>query len=270
MAVSEGHRLAYLQEMGIQSYFPRRPLPGARPSAAYASLGSARSAQTPWNDETAGTAGQALQVLAAVDAVTEPAPVRSEPVVPPAISVAEPVHVKDKLAAAVVQEQAAAQEAVKFAFAYIPVNESLAVISELPWARSASLAPSCRKLLADILRALELPGQEQHLNPMIFTWPLFEDVQMQSDSARHTLEGFLARRLKLQPVRYLFIFAEQAAPYLFPMNALPVRDSFFRHPRFDVEVCVTHSLNAMDAVRELKRPVWDLLKPLQGRLSGGA
>ena len=274
MAVPEGHRLAYLQEMGIQAYFPRRPLPGARPSARYADLPSALAAQTSQADEPTGTAEQVLQVLAAVETAPEPAPVRPESVAPPVVRVAEPVQApvreEAKVESAAGHEAASAQETVKFAFAYIPVNEHLAVISELPWTRSASLSPSCRKLLADILRALGLPVQEPHLNPMIFTWPLFEDVQMQGDSARHTLEGFLARRLKLQPVRYLFIFAEQAAPYLFPVDAEPVRETFFRHPRFEVEVCVTHSLNAMDAVRELKRPVWDLLKPLQGRLNGGA
>lgn len=278
MALSENYRLAYLQEMGIVSYFPRRALPGARPSPSYASLRGA-VINTPASavaDEVT-LAEQTLRALNA-GAVQAEAPASDTPVQVPHVSeivvpAQESAPVQVQTPAAVVEEASApapAQEVLNFAFAFIPVNDQLAVISELPWARSASLSPSCRNLLAGILRALELPVQEQHLNPMIFTWPLFEDVQMHHDSARHTLEGFLARRLKLQPVRYLFIFAEQAAPYLFPVDTELTQGSFFRHPRFEVDVCVTHSLNAMDAVRELKRPVWELLKPLQGRLNGGA
>lgn len=35
MTVPQAQRLAYLQEMGIQAYFPRRALPGAKPSLQY-------------------------------------------------------------------------------------------------------------------------------------------------------------------------------------------------------------------------------------------
>ncbi|MCB1648790.1 MAG: hypothetical protein H7A07_02885 [Pseudomonadales bacterium] len=277
MALCENDRLAYLQEMGIVSYFPRRALPGARPSLRYAGLPAPLlSAPSQAVTEEAELAEQTLRALSTAGVKSE-APAPDAPVQALQASgavAAAPESTPLKAATPAAKEAPAPapaeEEALKFAFAFIPVNDQLAVISELPWARSASLSPSCKSLLAGILRALELPVQEQHLNPMIFTWPLFEDVQMHHDSARHTLEGFLARRLKLQPVRYLFIFAEQAAPYLFPLDTDLAQGGFFRHPRFEVDVCVTHSLNAMDAVRELKRPVWELLKPLQGRLNGGA
>jgi len=57
--------------------------------------------------------------------------------------------------------------------------------------------------------------------PMVFTWALSDAGAMpvDSESARHTLEGFWSRRLKLRPVRYLLALAEKSAGFLFPAQA---------------------------------------------------
>jgi len=107
------------------------------------------------------------------------------------------------------------------AFAYIPVNDQLAVINELPLARAVTWSAGCRQLLADILKAISAPREPADFSPMVFTWPLSDagDMPVDSERARLMLEGFLSRRLKLRPVRYLLVLAEQSAGFIFPAQA---------------------------------------------------
>lgn len=163
-------------------------------------------------------------------------------------------------------------EEVRFVFAYFPINEQFAVINELPWSKTASVSPSCRKLLADILKALGVDVPERNLNPMVFTWPIFEGApaDLNSENARQTLEGFVSKRLRLLPVKTLLVLAEQSAQLLFPRDFLTEKGPQLKHPRHEVDVVLTHSLNAMEAVPDLKRAVWKTLQPLRGQLSGSS
>ncbi|MDO9317791.1 MAG: hypothetical protein Q7V56_06295 [Gammaproteobacteria bacterium] len=232
MAMNELQRQAYLRELGIQSYFPRRALPGAKaPRLFGASALGVENAPSP--------------VGAGLPAIAAPAPNAAAAPITVSVSAAPP----------------------RFAFAYFPVSEELAVINELPWAKSASVSPACRQLLAGMLRALGMPSDERALTSMVFTWPLLEgpDIEQGEESARQTLAGFLARRLKLRPVRYLLVLAEQSTGYLFPADFdwQQGRGGLQRHPLFDMNLVVTRSLNAMDAVPDLKREVWQAMQPLR-------
>ena len=249
MRLDQHQRDAILQEMGIQTYVPRQALPGARPSLPVVTRHAAPRTVRP---------SAPVAALASSFATTNPAAVaspsavlqKSPPIALPQIAASppRPAAQVQPTAVAPVAVPAAPVDAARFAFAYIPVNEHLAVINELPWARSASLSPSCRQLLADMLKALGVPCEATQLSPMVFTWPLSEagDMPADSESARHMLEGFLTKRLKLRPVRYFMVLAEQAAEFLFPAQSdwRLSRDALFRHPRLPVELVVTHSLNA--------------------------
>ena len=146
------------------------------------------------------------------------------------------------------------------------------MINELPWSKTASVSPSCRKLLADILKALGVEVPERNLNPMVFTWPIFEGApaDLNSENARQTLEGFVSKRLRLLPVKMLLVLAEQSAQILFPRDFLAEKGPRVKHPRHEVDVILTHSLNAMEAVPDLKKAVWKTLQPLRGQLSGSS
>lgn len=273
MRLDEHQRDTILREMGIQTYVPRQPLPGARasvPALARATPLTTRERAMP----------VAVPVAAAASGEIAPAPVKT-PAQPAASGIAAALapaaparraaSAGQTPAPAPAVQSADAAEAARFAFAYIPVNEQLAVINELPWARAASLSPSCRQLLADMLKALGVACEPGGLSPMVFTWPLSDagDMPVDAENARHMLEGFLSRRLKLRPVRYLMVLAEQSAGYLFPAQTpwQANAESLMQHPRFPVELVVTHSLNAMEAVRELKRPAWQALQPLKQALA---
>ncbi len=284
MAMNELQRQAYLRELGIQTYFPRRALPGAKPSRLFgASVLSAGMTAADPSPQTGREQGARLLadigVLSApvtsapkaIPAAVPEATVRAAPEVraePAGKVCTAPAPVPTSAAPVTVSVSAAPP---RFAFAYFPVSEELAVISELPWAKSAAVSPTCRQLLAGMLRALGIPADERALTSMVFTWPLMEgpDIEQGEESARQTLAGFLARRLKLRPVRYLLVLAEQSTGYLFPADFdwQQGRGGLLQHPHFDMQVVVTRSLNAMDAVPDLKREVWQAMQPLRQALA---
>lgn len=276
MVASESQRMAYLKVMGVQAYFPRRPLPGARPVHHYAEafLSDTPSAQGAPSPAPAN-AQDVLNMLVATPPIERTAPV--QPPAQPASQarVESPTAVPS--AADVVTEASASSPQpaleggeVRFVFAYFPINEHFAVINELPWSKTAGVSPSCRKLLADILKALGVEVPERNLNPMVFTWPIFEGApaDLDSENARQTLEGFVSKRLRLLPVKTLLVLAEQSAQLLFPREFLGAQGPRIKHPRHEVDVVLTHSLNAMEAVPDLKREVWKTLQPLRGQLTG--
>lgn len=285
MTGREGQRQAYLRELGIQPYFPRRALPGAKPSPRYVTGNLARleregltvesnvqrlsaligrpppSSEVSRDSTIPNSVVATLDARAAVAMPSEPRPVTLAAAPTPVAPLPVPQ------APSPAPEQIA-DEDTRFAFAYFPVSEELAVINELPWAKSAAVSPTCRQLLAAILKALAVPCDEKSLTSMVFTWPLAEgpDIDRSAQSARHTLDGFLARRFKLRPVRYLLVLAEQSAEFLFPAQFDWQQEGMKRHPRHEVEVIVTRSLNAMDAVPDIKRSVWQALQPLRAAL----
>ena len=286
MTGREGLRQGYLRELGIQSYFPRRALPGAKPSPSYVTgrltvpqpEGGLVTANVQRLAELIGTSpvvGSAE--MRPVSARLEPAAVVTPsvpqaPVAPvPAASVIAPAS-GASIPVPAPSPARDVEDDTRFAFAYFPINEELAVINELPWAKSAAVSPACRQLLAAILKALSVPCDEKSLTSMVFTWPLAEgpDFDRSAQSARHTLDGFLARRFKLRPVRYLLILAEQSAEFLFPAQFDWRQDGMKRHPHHAVDVIVTRSLNAMDAVPDIKRSVWQALQPLRAALAQSA
>lgn len=261
MRLAPGQRHVILQEMGIQTYVPRIVVPGARPSLIRQSGRPGTPAERPMMAATERLLPSGVEpsdltpaTVRLASPLAAPPPERVPSVTPlasPAPTVAEVVH---------------------FAFAYVPVNEHLAVICELPWARSAVLTPSCRQLLADMLKAIGAPCDADRLAPMVFSWPLADAGEMPQDAqtARHMLEGFVSRRLKLRAVPHLLILAEQSAAFLFPAASQPQTGRLQTHPNFPVQVLVTHSLHAMEAVRELKRSAWQALQPLKQALVDAA
>lgn len=265
MTGREGQRQAYLRELGIQSYFPRRALPGAKPSPRYVTGNLARPEQ-----EGLAVESNVQRLSALIGSPPLSSEVSRDSTIPSPV-----VATPDARAAVVVTSptprpipEQIASEATRFAFAYFPISEQLAVINELPWAKSAAVSPACRQLLAAILKALSVPCDEKSLTSMVFTWPLTEgpDFDGSAQSARHTLDGFLARRFKLRPVRYLLVLAEQSAEFLFPAQFEWRQEGMKLHPHHEVEVIVTRSLNAMDAVPDIKRSVWQALQPLRAAL----
>ena len=289
MLASESQRMAYLKVMGIQAYFPRRPLSGARPVDHYADDFLSPSLPSDSAPSVAPASAQELLSMLAVKPANERA-THNQPALPQPPAELAPQQTVDLPPVQQIptptppetaqppapelspndSEPSQDDEEIRFVFAYFPINEHFAVINELPWSKAASVSPSCRKLLADILKALGVDVPERNLNPMVFTWPLFEGAptDLNSENARQTLEGFVSKRLRLLPVKMLLVLAEQSAQLLFPRDFLASQGATIKHPRHELDVVLTHSLNAMEAVPDLKRAVWNTLQPLRGKLNG--
>ena len=263
MRLEDHRRDTLLREMGIQTYVPCRALLGARASAPATMPIRSAAAETSTTREEA-----VLQLLP--PSLQSPASVATTEVpqaAPTQLPVADPAAAPNLSSAA-----------ARFALAYIPVNDQLAVINELPRASAATLSAGCRQLLADMLKAIGAPCEPADFSPIVITWPLSDPGAMpvDSESARHTLEGFLSRRFKLRPVRYLLELAEQSAGFLFPAQASwqDHADGLMQYSRLPVELFITHSINDMETERELKRSVWQTWQPLkkaldQARQAGG-
>ena len=301
MALSDTQKGMYLQAMGIQAYYPRRPLPGAKPSNAYASAGLSTEAPVR-KEEGVSAAAAAQKVLQILNPASSAQPARSaasaaspsnralskrvqavaeslkqaeHKAAPSATHSPEPADLASSASAGAQSNRAP----LRFVLAYIPVSEHLAVITELPWSKSAALSAASATLLSGILNALGISVEAQHLHPMVFTWPLFEDAGLEFDEegARQTLEGFVAKRIRLRPVKNLLLMAEDAAPLLFPEGYLEGKGAVLQHPRLALRVILTHSLSVMEPaqdpalalqVKERKGLTWKILQPLQGSLNG--
>jgi len=291
----ESRRRAYLRALGIPLFHPRQQLPGALPSALLASVPAALATTAtavpvkpagvpiapPVSAKTAGQRPSAQAALAQLQAAAAPVNpanrATSSIAVRPSIAVTPDAAATDRVAerdairpTAAVESIDTQVESAAFAFAFVPVNEQVAVINELPRAGAPALTAASRQLLAGILKALTLPCEERNLSSLSFVWPSpdLPPTEQGPAPARELLKGFLARRFSIRPVRYLLVLAEQGAPYLFPAGFTIKEGNLFRHPDFDVQVLVTRSLGAMEVVPTLKREVWTAVQPLLGALQG--
>jgi len=308
VALLESQRLAYLQELGIQPYFPRRALPGAKPSNGYStdSLGAEKariSAQreTANNQESRLSAlrrATSLQVSAGASAASLPesgtaqagleharalllneqrvavetkstAKAETAESAAPSVSVTPPSRETPERNTQEVAPEVVNETAVNFVFAYFAVNEDVAVVNELPWAGNAQVRGEHKALLAKILSAISIDCSPETLAPVVFRWPI-EGMpdDLEGQSARHMLEGFMARRLKIKPARFLLVLTEQSSQYMFPANFSQAAsaEGFVAHPRLPCQVLVTRSLDAMMASRQVKSVVWNALQPLKQML----
>lgn len=301
MTVPDAQKLAYLQEMGIQAYFPRRALPGARQSLRYsvqsiaqaeiaaeqASRAAIAQAVTPSmtpkslqesstqtslapSVETQRADGPSSAGLAQAKALLSKA---SNPVVQnisrPEASAPKQEGVVSPTSAPAELPTAEPSESVNFVFAYFAVNEDIAVINELPWAGSGQVSFDHKELLAKILNAIGVPCIAQSLEPIVFRWPI-DGMPENAQSARNMLEGFIARRLKINPARRVLILAEQSARYLFPADYEIDPSTKVSHPRISSEIVLTRSLDAMTASRQVKGVVWEALQPLKASIENAA
>ncbi len=297
----EALRQVYLREMGIQVWYPRFKLPHTDIVREYdwvASSNTPQAANTPH-------AAKAPQIAAVKPphATAEPTPQTA--IAPQAPDLAdsaaytmESVHVKPMVqsrdpelddlspqAPRPVAEQPASEadseDALQFAFAWLAVSDSLAVICEIPYHTRGRLQTPVRSLLARILDALSVPVRPGSTPVIHFHWPLY-DAQPQPthsnlpenellnqglESARQTLHAFMARQFTERPAPYLLIFSEQWPQYLFPADFAPAdTQGIFMHPQFATQVLLTRGLHVMLADDSVKKPVWQQLQLLKAQI----
>jgi len=251
--MDELKRQAYLSAMGIQLYYPRSALAGAKASPA-SHLAPSITVSTP----------PAALTVDAKETVVKSAPGSNEE------TLLEPENEPEKEREQEAEPGGEPQAGLKFELCYYKINAELAVIDEIPHHSGEKSHSHSLALLRAILLALGVDSKDCQFKPETFSWPLAAALEMKSEpalEARKALLGFIKKRQEIDQFRNLLIFAGQIDEILMPAEGGEgARDYQFANCNY--HVTITSSLRSMLAYPMLKRDTWHHLQPLRQRLAG--
>ena len=300
--MNELQRQAYLKVMGIQTYFPKAVLVGAKPSPHYefppaameqpdrtaekqlragisirqqlaetnpAARGTGeKAAQHPGE---AGSRGGRQPATTGSGQAGETPQVKKLAANASARSSQEPAQ-EEKLKSTATSEESSNGGDVnelRFKLRYFRISEQLAVIDEVPHQKSERLDKADLALFRAILAALKLDTSTLEFRSETFAWPLAENLIMKNDpaeEAKRALSGFVQMRQETDGFSNLLVFAAQTDSLLVKQeNGSDIRD--FEATNSNYFITVTSSLHSMLAYPALKRDVWEQLQPLRRRLA---
>jgi len=290
--MQERLRHQYLEALGIPSWLPRAPLPGARPSADW--VWGFRHGEVPVEDDgffddasydrtpedataavapvapgaaTGGTGRAAL--LDSLGAETEGRRPAAHPVQPAAIAPA---------AAAPAAEEATAvgeplpplvpQEIPEFKLAFLRLGDAL-LIDSLPPQSRGGLTPAHQRLSTALARALGVMAEQPPLAQML-PWPAFTSRSLDQgwEQAEAAVQRKLERLLEGNRPRFLLLLGGAATQLVLRTreSAESLRGEVC-HPRPELPALATASLSEMLQVPGCKREVWRDLQPLIRQLA---
>lgn len=302
--MNEQLRQAYLRTMGIDVFYPRAPVPGARPSPdydlsmpAFLLRGAAvagevdkagrktvqQSGEKPGDQVVkSGTGpgiGEAPQQASRTRSAREALGLQDK------ASRKQPAAAAESLAGA---RQATATEQLtdsanveagtettpRFRLQYRRINKQLAVLQEVPVHAQQQLTSQTTQLLNNILRALDVePEEENQANPTgseLFNWPLSSELPAEEATPRRAsqaLLGFIAMRRQRDDFRNLLVFTSQTGQIV---ELLPEAETAtggdYRIDKLDCWLTRVSSLQEMLSLPSIKREVWQDLQPLRARL----
>jgi hypothetical protein len=260
-------RLRYLQEMGIDSWYPRAQLPAAAESAVIewqfglpadqghnpAAISAVAGAYAPADNRRIDAAGKAASVRQALSA--EAGPVKDtgqQTRARPAVNANAPARVSG--------DDGSPREiaVLHFRMHLFHVDQQLAILCHQPALAAAQISGQEQILLANIVRWLgrELPDTQM---PRAFRWPIPGFDQADTTVAGSSLFAFLQQAASEKPFANLVIMGETI------LDTLQVRlareDSAWA-------LFVTASLTEMLNLPALKKETWQTLIPLHSMLSG--
>ena len=206
----EARRLAYLEVMGVESYFPRFPLPGAKPSVLCESLPVSDEPMTrespaqppvqPVTDGPRQTTGRdtLAALLPQIDGLDKSA--------------------APKPAARTVEAVAQKSEVVRFNLRFLQVPGLAMIVDSSP---DSAPEPPIQKLAANILLALSglNPAWEgaikANLQQHIFRWPLVGNAQVDQggQAAKEAVTASVLANQERHAMPLIVLMGEQAAHY---------------------------------------------------------
>ncbi|MFL2855579.1 MAG: hypothetical protein ACJZ8E_04250 [Pseudohongiellaceae bacterium] len=266
--MNESQRKVYLSAMGIDVYYPRAILPGAKPSPAY-EFDLIEEGQTlpidssSVQEEENKAPDTQLEIAengsAETESIEQEAAVRAGPDAKvDLIEAAQPEQIKE------VEESGE----LRFALRYYRVTDSVAVIDEYPLQQSAHSRDESLHLLRNILRALNIEVEVEVLSPELFSWPLIEGLTEETDSAnaaKQALQGFIAGRQEQDGFKNLIVFVGVIDDLLVgPERAENCRD--YQIENSDTFITITQSLQSMLSFPDLKKDAWHQLQPVLLRI----
>lgn len=264
--VNESRRQAYLDAMGIQPFYPRRALVGAKTSPIY-EFDTPSSPQTQTavdkslSEKTSSKVNHQLrQQLAEPGKFGVGRPEKSPTANETAVLSSS---LKDEPPLESIPADVSGEE-LKFDLRYYFISEHLAVIDEIPYQHGDQSSPDSITLLAAILQALGIDSSQCDFQSNSFSWPLAKGMKVPVDEiagARRTLLGFIRKRQEMDGFGNLLIFAGRVEE-LFTEQ----KNKDFQAEGCNYHLTLTNSLQSMLVHPLLKKDVWQHLQPLRARL----
>lgn len=276
--MNERKRQAYLEAMDIQTYFPRRKLPGAKSSPAYDFPAISETSELAASKEpnklrtsqikTSVRGEKSTSRLDAIEELRSQASESRKATVTPIRQAAEsPQDENEAGSLSAVDEE----NKLSFSLCYYRINEKLAVLDEVPPQASPQRNDEAQQLMRGILKALgqgdfdSLPSSEE------FSWPLQSEYSMKNTpqvEAAKAISGFLQMRHETDGFSNLLVFAGQLEEVLLSNDANKVARDFESSKGYFITI--TQSLASMLSVPALKRDVWQHLQALRKRIAGSS
>lgn len=232
--MNEASRLAYLSAMGIDSFVPRSPLPGAKPSTVLKLIPASPQQNDSESDSNIAPTARAGQ--STVDELKQSIGIESG---------LAPRPIEPSKQQAVVADKP--KGALQFSLIMVRFGGMLWVDS-LPLGRGVDR--DYVRLIVAISRALGRDGEQPEYS--VFEWPLVKNRQIDQgeDAAREAVEEFVGRQLKDNAIKQLIVLGEQ-----------PIK-----HDSHSTET-VYSSVSVWSLLQnsELKRAAWQELKPLRSQ-----
>lgn len=278
--MNELQRHAYLDAMGIDSYYPKLLLPGAKASELCemsvttanpvidASMESARLAVPEVGTENTNSVGAV--VLPGRSKSSEVLHALFEDSSRPKVQ-REMQSVNDDVAKAIEgvvknATQAAGPNAAmknsttenpQFSLTIIRGANILLIDEGL---NSTVDSLEYLQLITNILFAVGAKVQQLTLGS--FNWPMVRNKQIDQSglAAKQTLEAFLRKQVSHLSLSYIVVLGETAKTYLCEQSSL--NGKFIAHEELSVELICTHSATQMMNEASVKKSVWSDLQPL--------
>jgi hypothetical protein len=270
--MNELQRQAYIEAMGIDSYFPRFTLPGAPVSTLCElpqellqgeSVAADVIVDTPLDSLQGNTADQAGTAtarpaggaVAAMQALFGDSDNKRK----------KPINTKATAQKSTEQVAATASVIPRFSLSVIRGANVLLVDEGLS---GDADQVEYLNLLHNMLFALG--AQVPQLSIERFSWPMVKSASAQFDqtdlAAKQTLQSFIAKQLSQLDNTYLLVMGDSAKHYLaaelIAESEEVAHGCFMTCATLGAQLICTHSASAMLVNPELKRDVWKDLQPL--------
>ena len=265
MQARENLRQAYLNAMGIQTWFPRRVLPNALAARTFDWLDEAEPVSA---DQDAPASAAKVSAVKSSSSPDEPAQaVHSKDILkhvvaehPRIASTPAPFIAPDKEL-----DNTLAVEMKTFRLVVISLGPDHLVVADMPYVAQNQYTRYHHRLLQDMIRAIKLPPPSTE--PVReFAWPLTHNsshhslltqINQSPQAAGEAVRAFLTKQYHLLDRKVVLLLGQAAAYYIFDQTR-----SFEKlrgiHSNNDTKpiFAITHGLNELMNVAALKSEAW--------------